>query len=279
MANLFPIRAEAASGLQNSSGKYEPLASLMDHTEAAVCAALGLRNVRHRAALRGLNNMTSVDIARLLFEVIAANYVRGGATANKDRSQQNWRWCSIQSQIGAANRSPEVVLERAVAASCLRAGRVDWGNQVPVASGLIRGVSDRRRAIDLVHRRGERHFEFIELKIASDTPLYAAIEIIGYACIWLLARGDRPSRPSALLDADQVDLRVLAPAAFYGSHKLQAIESRLDQSSSALGERHGVTLTFGFDVLDDRLSESPLPADDALLSLLAARQPLSSLYC
>lgn len=226
--------------------------------------------------MRCLSDIDRIDVARLLFDVIAENYVRGGATLNKNRSQQNWRWCSIQSEIGAANRSPEVVLERAVAASCLRAGRVDWGNQVPVASGLILGASDRRRAIDLVHRRGERHFEFIELKIASDTPLFAAIEIIGYACIWLLARGDRPSRLSALLEADQIDLRVLAPAAFYAKYELQAIESSLCRSLDALGGSHGVTLTFGFDVLDDRLSEVPLPADITLLSLLAARQPLAS---
>lgn len=111
-----------------------PLTCLMDQTEAAVCAALGVSNLRHRAALHCFSN-NRVDVARLLFEVIAGNYVSGGATFNKDRSQQNWRWCSIQPQIGAANRSPEVVLERAVAASCLRAGRIDWANQVPVASG------------------------------------------------------------------------------------------------------------------------------------------------
>ena len=276
MGKLSPVRAEATTGLQNFSERTRLPASLMDGTEAAVCAALGLRNFRHRTALRCLGDIDRIDVARLLFELIAENYVRGGATSNRDRSQQNWRWCSIQSQIGAANRSPEVMLERAVAASCLRAGRVDWGNQVPVASGLLLGASDRRRAIDLVHRRGERHFEFIELKVASDTPLYAAIEIIGYACIWLLARGDRPSRPSALLDADRIDLRVLAPAAFYDRYELEAIELSLGQSVGALGRSHGVTLTFGFDVLDDRLLEGPVPEDNALLSSLAARQPLAS---
>ena len=278
MGNLSPIRAEAANGLEDFSESIRPLASLMDRTEAAVCAALGVHNLRHRAALRRLSDISRTNVPRLLFDVIADNYVRGGATLNKNRSQQNWRWCNIQPQIGAANRSPEVVLERAIAASCLRAGRADWGNQVPVASGLILGASDRRRAIDLVHRRGERHFEFIELKIASDTPLYAAIEIIGYACIWLLARGDRPSRRSALLDAEQIDLRVLAPAAFYGRYELQALESSLHQSLGALGDSHGVTLTFAFDVLDDHLSKGPLAADDALLSLLAARQPLASSF-
>jgi hypothetical protein len=55
-------------------------------------------------------------------------------------------------------------------------------------SGLIAGVADGRRAIDLVHQCGRRHFELIEIKIASDKPLYAAVEIIGYGCIGLLAR-------------------------------------------------------------------------------------------
>lgn len=225
--------------------------------------------------MRSLNDFQG-DLARPIFEAVAANYARGGASTNKDRSRQNWRWCILQPQISPHNRSPEVVLERAIASSCLAAGRLDWANQVPVASGLLTGASEGRRAIDLVHQRGDGHFEFIELKIASDTPLYAAIEIVAYACIWLLARNDRPSRPSPLLDADHISLRVLAPSAYYAPFALQAVEAALHRAVSALGTDHGVTFTFGFDVLDERLTSLPPPQGDTLLSLLAARKPLLS---
>lgn len=104
--------------------------------------------------------------------------------------------------------------------------------------------------------------------IASDTPLYAALEIIAYGCLWLIARRDRPSRPSALLDADQVDLRVLAPAAYYSSYDLVDLASQLDVGLRALGKREGVELSFAFKRLDDRISASTIPDDQALLRLL-----------
>ena len=77
-----------------------------------------------------------------IHRTMEANYARGGASANKGRSRENWRWQALQPQISERNRSPEVVLERAVAAACDRLGRTDWANQVPVASGLIASARD-----------------------------------------------------------------------------------------------------------------------------------------
>jgi hypothetical protein len=159
-------------------------------------------------------------------------------------------------------------VERAIAAACAQLGRTDWANQIPVASGLIGSTSERRRAIDLVRRRGERHFELIELKIASDTPLYAAIEIICYGCIWLIARDDKPSRESALLDADHIDLRVLAPPAYYGPFALKQIEAALDVGVRVLGQRNGAVLTFAFELLDERIRPEALPDQTTLLACL-----------
>jgi hypothetical protein len=236
--------------------------SLIEHVEETVRNALGIANTRHRSAMRDLRLATDQDIVELIFRTVAENYERGNCATNRDRSQENWRWQRLQPQIAAHNTSPEVVLERAIAAACKRTGRTDWGNQVPVASGLIVGAADGRRAIDLARRCAERHFEFIELKIASDTPLYAAVEIIGYGCIWLLARANPPSLTSAILEADHVDLRVLAPMDYY---------TRYDQGCRALGQAQGVTMTFAFDALDERLVGSLTFDDDALLALLDNR--------
>jgi hypothetical protein len=148
--------------------------------------------------MRDLRVTADQNVVDLIFQTVADNYERGDAATNRNRSEENWRWHRLQPQIAAHNTSPEVVLERAIAAACQRTGRTDWANQVPVASGLIDGATDGRRAIDLVHQCSERHFELIELKIASDTPLYAAVEIIGYGCIWLLARAHPPSLKSAI---------------------------------------------------------------------------------
>jgi hypothetical protein len=245
--------------------------SLIEHVEETVCGVLGIASTRHRSAMRNLRLTADQDIVDLIFRTVDENYKRGNSASNRKRSQENWRWQRLQPQIAAGNRSPEVVLERAVAAACERTGRTDWANQVPVASGLIAGATDGRRAIDLVHQCAERHFELIELKIASDTPLYAAVEIIGYGCIWLLARAYPPSLDSAILEADHVDLRVLAPVGYYTRYDLSELEAALDRGCRALGQAQGVTMTFAFHALDDRLVGPLTLDDDALLAALDNR--------
>lgn len=241
--------------------------------EEAAAAALGVTSVNHRSALRPLRLPAGVDLAAVVHHVVAANWNTAQAGNNKERSRQNWRW-SLQTQIGAANASPEVTLERAVAAACARAGRDDWANQIPVCSGLVAGRRETRRAVDLAHRRADGGYELIELKIASDTPLRAAIELLGYACLWLLSRADPPSTKPALLTADKLCLRVLAPAAYYARFDLQALEALIDHGARALGAAARSEMTFGFDVLPEELHSNPLPEDGALLATLGARHKL-----
>jgi len=48
--------------------------------------------------------------------------------------------------------------------------------------------ADKRRAVDLVCRLEGQSFELIELKVESDTPLRAAVEIVQYGLLYALAR-------------------------------------------------------------------------------------------
>lgn len=245
--------------------------SLIEHVEETVCSVLGIASTRHRSAMRDLKLTSDRDLVGQIFRKVAGNFERGNAATNRERSLENWRWHRPQVRIASHNSSPEVVLERAIVAACGRTGRTDWANQVPVASGLIDGAADGRRAVDLVRQCGERHFELIELKIASDTPLYAAVEIIGYGCIWLLARRYPPSPKSAILEADRIDLRVLAPAAYYARYDLTELESALDLGCRALGRDQGVMLTFAFHALDEQLVGSLTSDDDVLLAAVDNR--------
>lgn len=242
--------------------------SLLDGVEQRLAALLNIASLRHRSALRSLASFDGELLVDSTYRLIAENYRRAGASAYKDRSRENWRWQSLQPQISARNRSPEVMVERAIAAACSRLGRTDWANQVPVASGLVAGTRDNRRAIDLVRRRGERHFEFIELKIASDTPLYAAVEILAYGCLWLIAREDKPARKCTLLDAERLDLCVLAPIDYYAGYALRSIEEAFDVGARALGNRHKTELSFAFEILDQRICADALPDDRTILALL-----------
>lgn len=134
-------------------------------------------------------------------------------------SAENWRFSK---QLGDSpdNKSPEVTHERAIA----RLTGVEWANQIPAASGLWNSTADKRRAVDLVHRREDGCFELIELKVESDTPLRAAVEVIQYGLLYALARahyGERERASKELLQAKIVHLRVLAPSEYYVPYQLR----------------------------------------------------------
>jgi hypothetical protein len=269
LALMVPERYNRFMHASNKAGPSAP-SSLLEGVEEATCVALGIARLRHKSALLSLRIPGGLDLARTVYDKVASNWGASHAAANKDRSRENWRW-SLQTYISPANRSPEVMLERAIAKACVDDA---WANQIPVASGLVTGANDGRRAIDLVQRRGEGHYELIELKIASDTPLYAAVELLGYACLWLLAREDPPVTQPEFLDAKRLDLRVLAPAAYYAPYQLGQVERSIATGVRSLGRGAGVDMTFEFDVLPDDLTRVPLPSGEALLLALAERRPL-----
>lgn len=92
--------------------------------------------------------------------------------------------------------------------------------------GLIRSHSslvswdhaNTKERVDLVRRLPDGGFEFVELKIASDTPLYATIEVLTYGLLWLLSRRSRAQLGYAsnpILDTPTLQLSTLAPMQFY----------------------------------------------------------------
>jgi hypothetical protein len=176
-------------------------------------------------------------------------------------SQENWRFLK---QLGDSphNPSPEVTLERAI----VRAMGDDWCNQVPAASGLWNAVADRRRAVDLVCRLDRQNFQLIELKVESDTPLRAAVEIVQYGLLYALARDRYPETVQGgkdLLHAKEVHLQVLAPADYYAPYALGWLEQDLNIGLRTLAsERFGVPLlaSFSFQAFSGGFCW-PCPAD------------------
>jgi hypothetical protein len=252
--------------------------SLFGGTDDLVAALLGVKNIRHRKAFLELSRITpkSLDGSELsarLFSLVSANWQSCLAATNRLPSRENWRWWEPKADISPHNSSPEVTLERAAIAAALRHGRVDWANQVPIASGLIAGTGDRRRAIDLVHQRGNGAFDFIELKIASDNPLYAAIEILQYGLIWLLSREYRHNLGydgKELLEASSVRLSVLAPKEYYGGFDLSWLSNGVSEGLHAIGKSRGVSLSFVFEALPEWF-RWPGAAPSEILSALDGR--------
>jgi hypothetical protein len=128
------------------------------------------------------------------------------------------------------NDSLEKQFEKAVAAQ-----RPEWVNMIPVASGVLPGVEEGGRRIDLARECGEGEYEFLELKLGKncDTPLHAAIELIGYGLIYLFSRenwnrlGYDPRNP--LLSAVRICLRVVAPMASYLPGSLLAFQEAVNR--------------------------------------------------
>jgi hypothetical protein len=135
-------------------------------------------------------------------------------------------------------------------------------NQVPTASGVV-GSGGRHRNLDLIHRTAPGEYEFIELKVGSDTPLYAAMEAVSYGLIYLCSRlncealGYAPA--NMLLSASRVELKVLAPALFYircrRPDELCALQGKLDSGLRRLvasAERlQGLDMSFSFEAFPD----------------------------
>lgn len=246
--------------------------SLMQGVEEAAAATLQVASISHRSASPPPERMAK--LVDTVLDQVEENWRAGRAGEKFHRSRANWRWWGPQAAIAPHNRSREVVLERAIAAAAIRRDDRRWANQVPVSSGLSDGSAERRRAIDLVEQRGEDHFAFFELKIASDTPLYATVELLGYAAIWLLTRESECCSLPPLLAAKRIDLRVLAPVEFYRSPGLQDLETAVDASVARRALLREVRVSFRFDVLDAALTRSDIPDDATLLARLADSRPL-----
>lgn len=212
---------------------------------------LGLEDVgttsphyRHKTSCLRLSRDTGpIDGPRLvrgMYDRIAANW-----PGTPCRGKHNWR-LDPQTKICSHNDSPEKTFEKFVATNC-----PGWTNMVPTASGMLPDVEEGGRRIDLVHELEPGAFEFIELKIDSDTPLYATIEILGYGLLYVHARLHRtalgyPADSRPLLNARHIGLRVLAPQPFYAPFSLRHLEAAVSSGVATLAEQMDVGCTINF---------------------------------
>jgi hypothetical protein len=123
---------------------------------------------------------------------------------------------------------------------------------LPVASGLSNSTSDRRVAIDLARLNGDL-LELYELKWESNSPAYAAFEILLYGICYVICRargmefGYEELEP---MQASHVRLNVLAPAHFYDGHSLARLEAGIDRAFNDLARRKtGIGGSFKFLIL------------------------------
>ena len=216
------------------------------------------------------NISASVDWTNLFdsaLEKIAENWE---ARSDKERqpSSMNWTLRKQTPPTAEHNSSQEVVLERRIASL------ENWNCQIPTASGVMGSHTDKRRSIDLAHEASGGVYELIELKIASNNPADAAMEVLSYGLIYRFMRNilnlaALSPEQHGLLEAKTLRLVVLAPHQYYdGTYDLAAIQDGLNE---ALASQAEPTMTFCFQRFPtdfDVMSEDP----QVLREALSARQ-------
>lgn len=216
-----------------------------------------LNQLKQKTTYRGLKDhgKTEEDFKMLLqklYEKIEAN------RTERKPSKENWRM-KRQTFVSDCNRSDEVLLERAIAILGEREILPGWTNQVPVASGLVDSSADKRAAVDLV-RLENQHADLIELKWESDTPAFAAFEILLYGLVYLfcyLKRDDLKYGSRELMKVETISLYVLAPNEFYCGGDLAWLERGLSvalNSFSSDQTNGSLTMEFGFLSFPERFT-------------------------
>ena len=161
------------------------------------------------------------ELIAKLFSRIEENYKASGGASP---SPSNWQW-EKSLKIDFDHTSEEKSLEKIV----VQVLGDDWVNQVSVCNAMAKRKEYCRR-IDLAHRLTDHEFELIELKYGtevqghgSDTPLFAAMEIVQYALVYLFCRVrrlyGRQLGKGNLLSAKAIHLIVLAPTGYYSYEK------------------------------------------------------------
>ena len=224
------------------------------------------------------DDLNGSELVRSIFNKIEKNWHRSTRRHKKPPSDENWRY---EPHIDKEGTGPEVRLERVIAGL----PKEGWVNQVPTSSGLVDHLHDRVRNIDLLRKIEPSRLEFIELKVESDTPLYAAMEILGYGLIYLFSGrhqdefGYTPSDKN-VLGATDVHLKVLAPYEYYAEYRLAWLQELINEGLKEflnIPPDFGISMDFSFEAFPPDFHWSPGETDKSeVAAAVLNRQPVYS---
>lgn len=191
-----------------------------------------------------------------------SNRIRENWSGARCRSAENWRFAK-QTNLGEENIRPEVSLERTIA----EITDENWVNQVPTASGVDGSGAHH---LDLIHRRG-RDFTFVELKVAANNPVSAALQIVKYGLVYAFSCNNAAKLGYEMdrleiLQAKQVALTVLAPRSYYpqACHDwLRGFESALNSGLATVAQNiQHVPTSFRFEAFPEWFAWKPADCRD-----------------
>ena len=217
---------------------------------------------RHRSAALDLSRRNAPitgtrDFLEASYAQIHNNWLAAIEAGYSNPSKENWRW-KRHLELSPENTSPELRLERAIVNAC----GDSWSNQMPTASGLVGPAADKRAAVDLVYRENPTTYSLIELKVDTNNPLFAAIEILMYGLLFVWSRNNQDRlgydvKNQPVLAAKTITLAVLAPSDYYRDFKLMNLGSAIDNGLAEFGRQYDLGLGFQFHEFGlDRASDS-----------------------
>jgi hypothetical protein len=219
---------------------------------------------RHKSAALALSNRATRihGTDKFLTDAnnrINRNWANAVRTGESSYSQENWRW-KRHLEISADNKSPEVTLERAIVSALGE----NWSNQMPTASGLVGPHVDKSSSVDLVWRKDAGSYTFFEIKVESNTPLYAAIQILLYGLLFVWSRNNQAALKydteiQPVLRASKIELCSLAPRKFYSDYNLRNLSDSLNQGFSTFQHRGDLELSFNFAQFDSTINSESEP--------------------
>jgi hypothetical protein len=250
------------------AGIFEGVDDMIDESLRVMHIGTTAPHYGHKKAALSLTSKPYAFDALALFEKMVARMHKNWSDAQdldpRNPSEENWRW-EKKLHISENNLSPEKCCEKAIAACCGE----DWVNQVPTASGLLDGSSEKHCNVDLVHRVAPAEYEFIELKYESGTPLYAAFEILKYGLLYVFSRRYAEQLgysdvSKEILGARMVHLKVVAPLAYYQRFQMRWLH---EETNRALGRLplDGYRMDFKFEYMG-------WPTDGDVCSAVANRK-------
>lgn len=211
--------------------------NVIDGVNNIIDESLGITHIggsphyRHRKScaslIRSPESFDGYKVICRIYDQLEQNFMRPENRFHTlGPSVENWRF-EKKLYLDKSNNSKEKTLEKNI----VKFGSEDWVNQVPTSSGIISSASDKLRNIDLVRRVEDDVYEFIELKIDSDTPLFAAFEITINGLIYLLSKrhySEKYLADKEIFLSDKIILKTLAPKSYYSIGDLKWLASELN---------------------------------------------------
>ena len=269
--------------------------SILDGTYQIIDQFIGVTHIGKRAPHYGNkaacltlsdnppNGLNGFELVERTFRRIEANW-DNSPRSGKPPSKENWRHKPSTEKVG---QRLEVRLERAI----VELEGMPWANQVPTSSGLMGAHLDKTRNIDLVYDCGNGRYKFVELKVNSNTPLFAAMEILGYGLIYLFSRLYRNPSDKKMLDAKSIHLKVLAPYKYYyyitktpvrhdEKYQLAWLEGLINDGLGTFLDGFGVSMDFRFEAFppDSPCRPADIFPDIDKTKLRAALQNIQPVY-